>query len=140
MMGATRGRGPDGWETPQTRPWLTRRRLLTSIALVALLVGVLVTWTAWTGGFGIATRIRGANSDLVKEVDYHYSIIGDRIEVYLVPGATRAQGQQVWCDVIRPAAGSAVGSSFPHIDVWSSDPPKAGVNGLLADWRVTCPP
>jgi hypothetical protein len=140
MTRETPGRGPNGWVMPRPRPWMTRRRWLTSIALVALLLGVLVTWSAWTGGFGIAARIRGSNSDLIRRVDYHFSIMGDLIQVYLVPGATRAQGQQVWCGVIRPAAGSAVGDLSPHIDVWSSDPPKAGVNGLLADSRVTCPP
>jgi hypothetical protein len=76
---------------------------------------------------------------LVKDVQYTDAVVGSNvIRVYLMPGATEAQGHGFWCDVVVPAAGTSLATVA--IVVYSSDPLQAGVDPTLADKRVTCPP
>ncbi len=89
---------------------------------------------------GDRRRIRAANSDLVKDVEYRQLVVGAirEVDVHLVPVTTVAQAHQLWCHIVVPPAGSDVGDV--HVFVLASYPPKAGVDGVLGDERVSCPP
>ena len=111
------------------------------VRLASSVVGIglaLVVLAGCDVGPGIADQIRAANSSLVKNVEYRKMVVGaiQEIDVHLVPGATVAQAHQFWCQIVVPAAGNDLAGV--HVFVLSSDAPKAGVDGVLADDRVSC--
>ncbi len=58
-------------------------------------------------GDRLADHIRAANSPVVREVFVHDDWLdGPEVILYLRSGATEAQAEQLWCEVIEPAGGS----------------------------------
>jgi hypothetical protein len=123
-----------------------KRRVVAPLLALALGLGLLIaawvlllpaTITLVAPSFAIATRIHDAHSALVRTVSYRLSLIGTgEVRVYLIPGATKAQAKALWCDVVVPAAGDLL--EHVEVAILSSDPPKAGVNALLASRGVVC--
>jgi hypothetical protein len=93
-------------------------RLVAALATAALLA-------AGCAGpaYGIADRIRAANSPTVRDVVlWPANPFGgrpDEIRVYVVDGATEADALALWCNVMLPAGAAEM---LPHIDVWRGRP------------------
>ena|ERR1700690_3196693 len=76
--------------------------------VLALVAGLVATGCASTAGEQVASRIRAANSPVVREVVWRPANFLDppEVDVWLIPGATESQAEILWCQVIVPAGGS----------------------------------
>lgn len=84
-------------------------------AVLALVVGFVAVGCALAPEGRVANRIRAAASPVVREVVFRPANFLDpaSIDVWLIPGATVAQADRLWCEVIVPAGGSA------YVEVWN---------------------
>jgi hypothetical protein len=130
-----------GWGDPTHHqgPTITQDRAMTVVFVVVLVVVVgLVALRASIPGFGVADRIGDARSPLVRDASYHVAIFGGGgwLNVDLVPGVTKAQAHEVWCDVVVPAMGDHL-DEF-DIAVLSRDLDAYGIHDELAGRSDDC--
>ena len=87
----------------EVRTGLVRQILrVTSLVLVILIA----VGCAPARGEEVSSRIRAANSPVVREVTFYDDWFdGTQVLVHLQPGVTEAQAQRLWCEVIAPAGG-----------------------------------
>jgi hypothetical protein len=97
---------------------LTRLRPKASIALALLLL----VGCAADPGEQVANRIRATQSDLAQQVNYRPANFLDeaKIDVFLRPGATKADALDFWCRVVIPAGGSANYRDVIAVSLWDT--------------------
>lgn len=102
------------------RTW-DRAFLVGGILLAVAFVGTLLyLWVAASPGEAVAARIRASNAPEIGRVVFRAKnyIDPEETDVWLVPGATEADADRVWCDVIVPAGGSQGGDNV--VVVWNA--------------------
>lgn len=100
-----------------------------------LLSGVLLIVVGSGGsraGETVAERIRGVGSPLVREVVFRPQNLPDppEVNVWLKPGVSESDADDLWCDVIVPAGGTADGDTA--VVIWND----SGTAIMAAD--ATC--
>jgi hypothetical protein len=85
-----------------------------------LLAALFAAACAPSPGEQVAARIRAAGSSLIRDVTFRAPNMVDpaSVDVWLRPGATEAQADALWCEVIAPAGGSAF-EGDTEVVVWN---------------------